>query len=180
MKKSVITLSLATLFSTPSFATQMDESFKGHRLGVGLSNTIQEFSSTLLEVGQGFHVEYGYDWNKVASLSVGYNTTHLDNPLSTGKAKTLLVGLDLGYAFVFDSWAIKPYGSIGYAHANGDIKNYGWWADEDITGSDASAYIGMGMMTTFKNGLYLNIQSNTAYLFETSVFQATVSIGYKF
>lgn len=128
MKKALlITAALATLSTSAVSAEKKQADFSGSRFGIGFSNSVEGINGSIYDAGQGLHLEYGYDFNKIVGLNLSYDTTDLQAYIGDIDSKTFKIGADIGYAFIFSSWALKPYASIGYSSVTANLKSQSYY-----------------------------------------------------
>ncbi|HDY7438588.1 TPA: porin family protein [Vibrio vulnificus] len=177
------TLRLPILLSTfiLPLSVQADENrFSGHRLGIGFANTVEVYNGTTYHGDSGLHLEYGYDFNHIVGLQVNRDTS--GSNLGYGfnlDTVTWKVGADIGYAFNFTGWDLKPYGAIGLQHSNIDYS----YKNQSHDTSSTSPYIGLGVRAHLDSGIYFDAKTNGFQVdspYDTDIGQASLSVGYKF
>ena len=171
------------LFSTlifPLSAQAESEQFSGHRIGAGIANTVEVYNGSTYHGDSGLHLEYGYDFNRIVGLQVDRNVS--GSNLGYGfnvDTVTWKVGADIGYAFNFSRWDLKPYGAIGLQSSNIDY-SYG---NQSQDTSSTSLYIGLGVRAHLESGVYFDIKTTGFQVdspYDTDIGQASLTVGYKF
>lgn len=177
-----ILLIATTLFAISTQVTaneKKQDDFSGNRIGAGFSNSVQNYNGSIYDSGQGLHLEYGYDFNKIVGLNLAYDTSSLEGYPYSLQTETIKVGADVGYTFVFSGWALKPYGSVGYASVQANLNSHSYYYGDRSATEDA-AYFGLGIRAHLNNGIYFDIKSNAAQIQNSVYGQASWTVGYKF
>lgn len=157
------------------------------------------------EAGQSFVIEAGYDFNKIvgvkAAISKGTaestsnkvtpdGTTYVD--INDYESTTMTLSTDIGYTFETQHLDVKPYAEFGVAVNSTDISeiDYGVSPSGEIgetvtdssTAGDTAGFAGVGVRTTFNNGIYADINA-LKYDADNSLdneIQTRLTVGYKF
>lgn len=149
------------LFSTlifPLSAQAESEQFSGHRIGAGLANTVEVYNGSTYHGDSGLHLEYGYDFNRIVGLQVDRNVS--GSNLGYGfnvDTVTWKVGADIGYAFNFSRWDLKPYGATCIL---------------------ALIPVRVINIRALKSNSTIGFQVDSPY--DTDIGQASLTVGYKF
>ncbi|GLS90973.1 hypothetical protein GCM10007916_20400 [Psychromonas marina] len=182
MKLAVIT---ALSFSSSLLAEQIvseRSNYQGHRIGLGISSgTIGDIDGAeSIDIGNGIKIEYGYDLNRIfgfnASLDKNKDDMNLYGSRYEYDLSSFKVDTDIGYAFFFDNFTVKPYGAIGLAH----IKEKNTINDLSYTASENALLLGMGVRATFDFGMYVDLRTNYMILEYIDLDQLSLTVGYKF
>lgn len=172
---------LLALFSANSMAAN---DFSGSRVGVGLSKTsltVESYGSEDWDgdYGNGFKLEYGYDFNQIIGLGISYETnndTLFDVEL---EGESIKVGVDLGYAFPIQDAFIKPYGKLGFVSYSEDYFTDGYRGDFD----DSSVFAGLGVRFQYSH-FYADLDVDFYTLedgpYDLYYVQSALTAGYKF
>ncbi|MCW8347365.1 porin family protein [Vibrio sp. ZSDZ65] len=184
----------------------VDRDYSGHRIGLGIDQgteiqstlhftTIDDWHTQYPQTVDhndplnGFKIEYGYDFNRIISLNLGYSklshdvkgthTIGLDHARYYREAKADIdvvnVEAELGYAFIAGSYDLKPYVALGVKHTTGSSSGY---IDTGINHErynhkldDTASYMALGARLNTPIGLYLDTRLGTSW---------TLTMGYKF
>lgn len=182
MKKVLFGTSLLiALFSTASvFAND----FAGSRAGVGLSKTsvVFEYEGEDIwegDLGNGFKIEYGYDFNQIIGVAISYET--FDDSISDGEIEgsAFKVGTDIGYAFPIQEAFLKPYGKLGFVSYSETYSEDNYESDFD----DKSVFIGLGLRfqySHFYTDLSVDFYTLDNGTLDQKMTQTALTAGYKF
>lgn len=175
----------ANIFSFSAFA---DQPYQGHRIGVGISSGKMDsfyFEGDSDDIGSGLKLEYGYDINRIFGLNVSLDKNKDDEDSWLGKYESdvtaLKVDADIGYAFEFNDFTLKPYGAIGFARIKDKTSFTPAVGDKEFYSSNEGALLlGTGVRVSFDFGLYADLRSNYMILEHYDMDQLSLTIGYKF
>jgi len=204
MKKATLLITILSVLTTGTVSAKSGEratnTFEGMRIGAGISETgveakfkfddpaIEGFAADF-DYGDGYKFELGYDFNEVVGVGASYETntgTITNNFFGTGNvdASTIKLSIDLGYAFYFDSFYVKPYAKLGYKFYLDDTSD---WVTEEYNSDDF--FYGAGLRLQYQ-AIYIDA---TIDYFSTDFSnddetihvvydytQVGVTIGYKF
>ncbi|WP_341848963.1 porin family protein [Vibrio parahaemolyticus] len=184
MKKSKSSILLVTclLSLAMSSVANAQESFSGHRIGGGFSAT--SLSDGSYDYGTGIKLEYGYDINRIIGINVSYekNSDTYNAYYSSVELDgfTFKVTSDIGYAFNFSKWSLKPYGTAGIAKYSeeGVIRSGSTSFDTEF--DETNVVVGVGVRATFDLGLYVDLRSEYIPVTDMELSQGSVTVGYKF
>ncbi len=169
------------IFSCAAYA-KSHEDFSGHRVGIGSSATILSDSS--VDYGSGIKFEYGYDINRIVGINVSYeknSDTVSGYSYSVDLDGSMFkVTSDIGYAFNFNKWSLKPYGVVGIAKYSEDGVIQSGANSVNTTFDETNPVIGVGVRATFDFGLYVDLRSEYIPVTDMELSQGAVTIGYKF
>ncbi|RTZ15277.1 porin family protein [Vibrio aquaticus] len=186
MKLAFTTLLTASLLSTTALANTFESQ---HRVGLGFSSTdmTDDFfgSSYTSDWGNGIKLEYGYEFNQIVGLNVSYaknkDSVSLQGASAELDGTTFQIDADIGYKFMLDGFAIKPYGVIGLARYNEEISTNFMGTD---SWNDTSFVLGAGVRADIGQHFYSDIRIDlTSYDdgFDTMDYdQFSFTVGYKF
>lgn len=180
--KKILSIATAStiLFSSSIFAEMHAKDFQGHRVGVGYSSTDWNDGSDSVDLGSGFKLEYGYDFNHIVGVNVSYETNQDDESQYGLKAEvegsTFKVSTDLGYAFGFDGFSVKPYGTLGLARDTQKLTLSFAGSSESDKSSDTSVLLGLGARAQLDMGIYTDIRFEAT----SELDQFSWTFGYKF
>ena len=190
MKNTILFLLLLPFASTSLMANE----FNGSRIGAGFGWAAADYDSYSTwydgRTGDGISVTYGYDFNRVVGLNINYQKNDGTVDKSEFSGSTYSLDLDIGWAFTFDSWSLKPYGALGFGKHSQDIKQYlgtscsygvckHEFNEESIDGSGLS--LGFGVRAQMNNGLYVELRDDALLVDSDSISGRTALIGgYKF
>ncbi|EGR3213791.1 porin family protein, partial [Vibrio parahaemolyticus] len=177
-------LSIFLIFSAVSYSScaQSYEDFSGHRIGGGFSATI--LSDGSYDYGTGIKLEYGYDINRIVGINVSYekNSDTYGGYYSSVEldGSTFKITSDIGYAFNFSKWSLKPYGTVGIAKYSeeGVIRSGTVGVNTEFDETDP--IVGVGLRATFDFGLYADLRSEYIPVSDMELTQGSLTIGYKF
>lgn len=187
MKLAFTTLLTASLLSTTAIANTFESQ---HRIGLGFSSTdaTQYYNdqSFTADVGNGIKIEYGYEFNQIVGLNISYaknkdSVNYYDIVTAEIDGSSFQIDADIGYKFMLDGFAIKPYGVIGLAryseesHLAGiEIDN---WNDTNLVlGAGVRADIGQH----FYSDLRIDITSYDDGFNTLDYDKFSWTVGYKF
>ena len=173
--------------STFSFATEnVAEDVSGHRIGAGISNTEETLlNSDEHDLGNGIKLEYGYEFNKVLGINLSYAQNNNENIYFQGYSEkvngtTYQIDSDIGYAFQFDGFSIKPYGILGFAtykeKYSGELNSMPF----QYNSKDTSVVFGVGVRANFSKTIYADLRSQYLILDDSDLNQISLTIGYLF
>ncbi len=176
---------LPILLSSFAFTSTAADDYSGHRIGVGISDTITFYDSDLYYGDTGLHLEYGYDINRIVGLNVMRDTSDLTRGIrkwdsQSTESITWKVGADIGYAFDFSGWDLKPYGALGVQHSSTAITYENSGSDDY---NNTTPYIGFGVRANLDMGIYFDITASGFYVKDpdwVDIGQSSLTIGYKF
>lgn len=182
MKNLVLGTSLLIgLFSAASVSA---DGFSGSRVGLGISQTsltVEEYGVEIYDGdhGDGFKLEYGYDFNRIVGFGVSYETNEETEWREKLEGGTFKVGADIGYAFPIQDTFLKPYGKIGFASYSHDIISDSGTSEQ----KDNSVFAGLGLRFQYSH-FYADINLDYYILeedeFDYSFTQTALTAGYKF
>lgn len=177
MKKLILSTSLLAFTSLSSAQTQHE--YSGHRVSLGANYaTLYDFTnSEYSDYGGGLHLGYGYDINRIVGVNLEYDQANYSFAAYKEKLHSWKLSSEIGYAFIFNSWSIKPFGSVGLAYNNLDYKGYGFDGNESL---GVSPLFGTGVRAELNNGLFAELKSNLMFDSDLDIGQVALSIGYKF
>ncbi|OBT14766.1 hypothetical protein A9264_13370 [Vibrio sp. UCD-FRSSP16_10] len=181
MKQAIALLTVGVMsFSASSFAHDNTD-FSGFRIGGGYSTThlltAQDDHIETGHYGDGFKVEAGYDFNHIVGINLAYQENNGSNNLS---GSTWKLDTDIGYAFDFSQWQLKPYAAVGIASYKEDytINN------RNLSNDDTSILLGAGVRFTLEGGFYANFKQDFMLLKDrtedVSMGQTSLTFGYQF
>lgn len=178
-------LALSTLFP---FA-HANEEYKGHRIGAGFSYTAVYLDTAITDdwydYGSGFKVEYGYDINRIVGINLSYETNKdslsIGNIGSSVDGSTFKINTDIGYAFLLNGWAIKPYGSIGLVrYQEKGMLRCGANCSINTEYSDNALSLGGGVRAHLDSGLYADFRNDFFITDNDDTGQLSLTFGYRF
>ena len=182
MKNLVFGTSLLIgLFSAASVSA---DDFSGSRVGLGISQTSLSEEEYGIEVadgdhGDGFKLEYGYDFNRIVGFDVSYETNEDTEKRVKLEGGTFKVGADIGYAFPIKDVFLKPYGKIGFVSYSQDIISDSGKSKQ----KDNSGFAGLGLRFQYSH-FYADINLDYYILeedeFDSRFTQTALTAGYKF
>ncbi|MGR5175480.1 outer membrane beta-barrel protein [Vibrio parahaemolyticus] len=210
----VFTTTAVQANSAPTFDSEVEplttREYAGHRIGAGLVSGA-ELTTDLhfdkewgwnedrpqhvkhVDPLHGFKIEYGYDFNRVLALNVGYtNLSHnvQDNHTigmnsfnyyksSQANFDSLNVEAELGYAFALGKFDLKPYAAAGIGFTQGSSStfietdsNHNY---EHKRVNDTDTYLAVGARLNTPIGLYIDARAGGIV---DDTF--TITTGYKF
>lgn len=175
-----ILIPTALLFFT-SLSLKAEE-FRGHRFGAGYSNSEIQVGDTEQSWGEGLKYEYGYDFNRYIgfNFSYEYNEAH-DMFEGFGvdvEGRTFKGSLDLGYTFVFEHLAIKPYALLGSAYMKNRQEFHTPKGMHVFKHEEASFNYGGGVRLQMRNGIYSDLRFDVQDQYDIRQFSWT--LGYRF
>lgn len=182
MKNTLLGSSLLlALFSAPSVAA---DDFSGSRVGGGLSKTGVTVEYDGIETwdgnyGNGFKLEYGYDFNQIIGFALSYETNNDTISYEEIEGESIKLGIDLGYAFPIQDAFIKPYGKLGFISYAEEYVSYGYRAEFD----DSSVFAGLGVRfqySHFYTDLGVDFYTLEDGPFDLYYVQSALMAGYKF
>ena len=167
------------LVSTSAIADE----FTGFRIGAGISETsisVEGDDDGLwkYDSGNGFKLEYGYDFNQVIGIGISYETNddRVDGIKYEGQSTKL--SFDIGTAFPVQNAFLKPYGKVGFMY----------YSEESSLGTefdDDNLFVGLGVR--FQHRYFYTDLSLDYYLLDgefeyldVSLTQTALTAGYKF
>lgn len=186
MKLAFTTLLTASLLSTTAIANTFESQ---HRIGLGYSSTemTDDFFgySHSSDWGNGIKLEYGYEFNQIVGINVSYSknkdSLSTDNFTAEIDGTTFQIDSDIGYKFMLNGFAIKPYGSIGLARYN--EKQSATFLGSD-SWSDTNLILGAGVRADIGQHFYSDIRVDiTSYNDGISTMdydKFSWTVGYKF
>lgn len=182
MKKVLFGTSLLIgLFST---ASVLANDFSGSRVGLGLSKTSVTVEYNEVEIwdgdyGNGFKLEYGYDFNQIIGVGISYETN--EDTIFNGELEgsSIKVGADIGYAFPIQEVFLKPYGKLGFVSYSEEYS-----IDNDSTEfDDNSVFAGLGVRFQYSH-FYTDLSVDFYVLedgpLDIGYVQTALTAGYKF
>lgn len=200
MNKAVLSIAIFGALTTGSVFAKAGESsdntFKGLRIGAGISQTEVEvdfdFKSTAMEdfdyefdYGEGYKFELGYDFNPVVGVGASYETnsgTIFES--AEVDTSTIKLSVDLGYAFSIYSFHFKPYAKLGYKFYLDDTSN---WLTEEYNSDDF--FYGAGLRLQYR-AIYADVtidrfsssfeDDDGLIFFDYNYTQMGLTVGYKF
>jgi attachment invasion locus protein len=167
-----------------SAASVSADDFSGSRIGLGISETSLSEEEYGVETadgdyGDGFKLEYGYDFNRIVGFDVSYETNEETEKREKLEGGTLKVGADIGYAFPIQDAFLKPYGKIGFVAYSQDLISDSGKSKY----KDNSVFAGLGLRFQYSH-FYADINLDYFVLeddeFDSIFTQAAVTAGYKF
>jgi len=172
---------LVALFSAASVSA---DDFSGSRVGLGISQTDLTVEDDGYEIadgdyGDGFKLEYGYDFNRIVGLGISYETN--DDKVDGVKleGETIKVGADIGYAFPIQDAFLKPYGKVGIAFYSQELS----FNSDKYEYNDNSVFAGLGLRFQYSH-FYADMNVDYFVLEEMGAdlefTQAALTAGYKF
>ena len=174
-------LLLLTLFSANTVA---ENNFSGSRIGAGLSKTSVTLEYNGFEVwdgdyGDGFKVEYSYDFNQIVGVGISSQTN--DDTILNGdvEGEPIKIGADIGYAFPIQEVFLKPYGKIGFVSYSEDYSIDSTNSEYD----DSSLFVGLGVRfqySHFYTDLGVDFYTLEDGAFDMDYVQTALTAGYKF
>ncbi|MGF1764798.1 porin family protein [Aliivibrio kagoshimensis] len=190
MKKNILPLviSIFSISSPFSFALA-DDDYQGHRIGAGFSTTAVYldtlFTNDWYDYGSGFKVEYGYDINRIFGINLSYETNKdavsISNLSSSMDGTTFKINSDIGYAFLLNGWAIKPYGSVGLVSYKEEGRvSCGSNCSINSKYSDNTLSLGAGVRAHLDSGLYADFRNDFFVTDNEDIAQLSLTLGYRF
>ncbi|MGF1695178.1 porin family protein [Vibrio lamellibrachiae] len=203
MKKLTL---IALSIGLTSGAVIADDDYSGHRVAIGAVSgdsydnvyiygpSGNEYIGDISSDDDGITLQYGYDFNRIFALNVGYSSvegegSNGDSVTATRKNESTSFSLEgeAGYAFIFEGGnSIKPYISLGYSSANTN-SDYSLYVGEVLTdtmsessdSSDVYAATGLRYITGFNMTLDARLSSQKVSAMQDGE-SFTFSVGYKF
>lgn len=186
MKLAFTTLLTASLLSTAAIANTFESQ---HRIGLGYSSTEMDGDflgqSYTADMGNGIKLEYGYEFNQIVGVNVSYAKNKDSESYNEVTAKvdgsTFQIDADIGYKFMFDGFAIKPYGVIGLARYNEKasltyVGSNSWNDINVVFGAGVRADIGQH----FYSDIRVDITSYSDSFSTMDYDKFSWTVGYKF
>ncbi|MCW8332343.1 porin family protein [Vibrio paucivorans] len=183
MKAALTALIATSLLSTTAFANN----FEQHRIGLGYTKTSIDLVNAPLagDWGNGFKLEYGYEFNRIVGLNVSYGKNK-DSSIAgidgfNIDGSTFKLDTDIGYKFLLGNFNIKPYAAIGLANYSEKTS----WGYIQEKWSDSSLFLGLGVRGEIGRNIYSDIRFDYAG-FDGDVWddadfdQFSWTIGYRF
>ncbi|MDG3087210.1 porin family protein [Vibrio hannami] len=176
-------LAVAVL-STLSFSTIAMDDFSGHRAGIGYSSLDFSDLDATYDAGNGFKLEYGYDFNRILGLNVSYEKNSdkvseygFSSEIDGGSFK---IDTDIGYAFQLDQFSVKPYGAIGFTRYKEEITlSYGDYSYSEKY-NDSAIHLGIGARAQFDAGVYADMRFDLTSIDSMDADYFSFTVGYKF
>ena len=185
---SFITVSV---FSTPLLANDFQSGWRlgaGYADNQGSFGSTGDYADNDSYDSEGLEsviIEGGYEFNKIAGIKLSYAQGGVDTSSkvhgpdgsyvengANHDIKTLSFSTDVGYTFQIAQFDIKPYAELGVFASN--IESYGtsqnYNQDSEFLGEmqtfneltlHRGAFAGIGVRTTWRNGVYLDINALT-------------------
>ncbi|GAM78123.1 hypothetical protein JCM19241_4828 [Vibrio ishigakensis] len=122
----------------------------------------------------------GYDFNRIVGINLSYQesdyseTTYFETLKVDGT--TVKVDADVGFAFDFQGWSLKPYGAAGVAFGQEDVE-FGNFTD---SASETALLLGAGVRFIADFGLYADLRQDFIFYEYSDLSQTSISVGYKF
>lgn len=189
MKLKTSIIAIAILSAAPGAMAKQKQAkwdrFEGPRLEAGYSKAQTTEDGQTYDLGKGIHIGYGYDLNKIVSFNIGVDKTATEDYRGELELLAIKAGVDLGYAFVWDKFAIKPYVSLGGVYGRSEtsftmVDGWGNTTEETYTYDETAIFGGVGVRAVFRNGVYVDLKSEAAKFNNADIIQQSVNIGYKF
>lgn len=131
----------------------------------------------------GLGIQFDYSINRIVSVTGGYtNTSADDKDLDKIKldldTERFYSGFNLGYRFEGESWAVKPFGAVGF----NTIKSK--FSYEPTNSSDKKSYnklyAGAGVAVSYKQ-LTATLETDISELEQDVLFvESRLTLGYRF
>lgn len=186
MKLAFTTLLTASLLSTTAIANTFESQ---HRIGLGYSATDSTLTflgeSFTADMGNGIKLEYGYEFNQIVGVNLSY-AKNKDSVSSQGftaevDGTAIQIDADIGYKFMLDGFAIKPYGVIGLARYSEEQSATYFGSDK---WNDTNLVLGAGVRADIGQHFYSDIRVDiTSYdngLTTMDYDKFSWTVGYKF
>ena len=187
MKKTLITLTLASLFAT---STVIADEYSGWRVGGGYAQTkmTADTSSIHAEDGEILHaseaedikeyfIEAGYDFNGTVGLKISYSQGeggygYLESDdygaelyIREFETKNVSISTDVGHTFKFNSFTVKPYAEVGAVLHSTDLditerelsSSHYYNDDGSEEALHSGVFGGIGVRTVFNGGIYTDL-----------------------
>lgn len=183
------TLAAATLIALISGIAQAEQTnFDG--LTVSGSVLRQAYSDTNDDSDDntrfdGFGVQLDYSINRIIGVTGGYTHSSSDDLNSHGlnvsaETERFYSGLNLGYRFEGEQWAIKPFGTVGINTLKGKIEATYQGTSASLDDRVTKPYLGAGVAASYKQ-MTATLETDASMLDDDILFvESRLTLGYRF
>ncbi|WP_165312571.1 outer membrane beta-barrel protein [Vibrio ziniensis] len=128
-------------------------------------------------LSNGFGVQFDYSVNKIVGVTGGYTKTSLDDSNFKNvdtDTERFYSGVNLGYRFEGQQWAVKPFGAIGFNTI--EYKSSTTSSSETYN----KVYVGTGAAVSYKQ-LTATLETDASALEDDVIFvESRLTLGYRF
>lgn len=133
----------------------------------------------------GFGIQLDYSINRIIGVSGGYTRSSSDDFNGNGvsvnaETERFYSGLNLGYRFEGEQWAIKPFGVVGINTLKGRLDTTYQGTSASLDDRITKPYLGTGVAVSYKQ-IAATLETDASLLNDDILFvESRLTLGYRF